>query len=243
VPVGRKTRSTPVRGSRRPAGQPIPGAEPSDASTRRLSLYLRALNRCSAEGRRMASSEDLARAAAVKSALVRKDLTRFGQFGIRGVGYEVQSLREHLTRILGLDQDHRVIILGAGNLGMALAESQGFNTGGFKTLALFDNYSTKIDHETRSGLPILSMRRLAGFVKKNQVDVGVLAVPAETAQHVLDQASSAGVRAVLNFVPATLRSPQGLHVRNVDLKIHLEGLAYRLSRSVLPSAGGGRSSR
>jgi len=179
----------------------------------------------------MASSEDLARAAAVKSALVRKDLTRFGQFGIRGMGYEVESLRGQLTRILGLDKDHRVVILGAGNLGTALADSRGFNSGGFRTLALFDTDAAKIDERSGNGLRILSMRRLRGFVRRNRVDVAVLAVPVETAQSVLEQVASAGIRAVLNFVPVTLQAPAGVHVRSVDLKVHLEGLAYRLRRS------------
>jgi len=239
VSDGRRTRTPSLRPPRRPAGQPVPGEEPSDASTRRLSLYLRALNRCSAEGRQLASSEDLARAAAVKSALVRKDLTRFGQFGIRGMGYDVSHLRASLTRILGLDREHRVVILGAGHLGTALAGSQGFNSGGFRTLALFDAGAAKTDGGSRSGLPILSMRKLRGFVRKHRVDLAVLAVPAEKAQGVLDAAASAGIRAVLNFVPATLTAPGGVHVHSVDLKIYLEGLAYRLNRS--PRVAGQRA--
>lgn len=183
----------------------------------------------------MASSEDLARAAAVKSALVRKDLTRFGQFGIRGMGYEVAHLRDRLTRILGLDREHRVVILGAGHLGTALADSRGFNSDGFRTLALFDADAAKVDSASRSGLPIHSMRKLPGFVKKNRVDLAVLAVPAEKAQAVLDDAAAAGIRAVLNFVPATLSAPPRVHIRSVDLKIYLEGLAYRLKRSPRPA--------
>jgi len=185
----------------------------------------------------MASSKDLAQAAAVKSALVRKDLTRFGQFGIRGMGYEVASLTDHLTRILGLDRDHRVVILGAGNLGTALAKSRGFNSGGFRTLALFDTDAAKIEARSRTGLPTLSMRKLSSFARKHRVDVAVLAVPPEMAQQVLNQAAAAGVRAVLNFVPATLRVPRGVHLRSVDLKVHLEGLAFRLSRSQAADAG------
>ncbi len=231
----------PARGRRRPGRRPAPrrdsppapaaaADEPSDAATTRLSLYLRALHRCDAEGKHMVSSEELARAAAVKAALVRKDLTRFGQFGIRGVGYEVASLRDHVTRILGLDREHAVIIVGAGNLGMALADSKGFHTGGFTTLALFDDDPEKIGGRTRGGVAILPMRALAGFARRRRVKVGVLAVPQEAAPGVLEQVARAGIRAVLNFVPATLRAPAGIYVRTVDLKIHLEGLAYRLAR-------------
>lgn len=185
----------------------------------------------------MVSSDDLAQAAAVKPALVRKDLTRFGQFGIRGVGYEVDSLKAHITRILGLDRDHNIVIMGAGNLGTALADSRGFNTGGFRTLALFDLDPSRIGQETRGGVPILSMKGFPAFIRKKRVEVAVLAVPREAAQRVLDQVASAGIHAVLNFVPATLKSPEGVYTRNVDLKIHLEGLAYRLTR-IASGAGG-----
>lgn len=229
---------------RNPPAAPTAADEPSDAATTRLSLYLRALHRCDAEGKRMVSSDDLARAAVVKAALVRKDLTRFGQFGIRGVGYEVAGLRDHVTRILGLDREHPVIIVGAGNLGMALADSKGFNTGGFTTLALFDKDPERIGDRTRGGVPILSMRALAGFAQRRHVRVGVLAVPQEAAPGVLEQVARAGIRAVLNFVPATLRAPSGVYVRTVDLKIHLEGLAYRLTRlGPLPPGNPGHTRR
>ncbi|HXI04683.1 MAG TPA: redox-sensing transcriptional repressor Rex [Candidatus Saccharimonadales bacterium] len=205
--------------------------EPSDASTSRLSLYLRALARCEGEGVHLVSSDELAASAGVKPALVRKDLTQFGQFGIRGVGYEVRNLRTEITRILGLDRDHGVIILGAGNLGMALADSRGFNTGGFRTLALFDQDLRKVGGRSRKGVPVRPMRELTRFAKRNKVEVAVIAVPLEAAQKALDQAVRAGVRAVLNFAPAVLRVPRDVTVRSVDLKIHLEALSYRLSRS------------
>jgi redox-sensing transcriptional repressor len=220
----------------RPKASPPSGEEPSDASTTRLSLYLRALSRCEAESRHTVSSDHLAASAGVKPALVRKDLTQFGQFGIRGVGYEVRSLRTHITRILGLDRDHHVVILGAGNLGVALADSRGFNSGGFRTLALFDRDVQKVGGRTSKGVLIRPAGDLVRFAKRNKVEVAVLAVPMEAAQRVLDQVAKAGVKAVLNFVPGVLRAPRGMCVRTVDLKIHLEGLSYSLKRAAMRSA-------
>ncbi len=220
------------RRSNRTRAQSSPSLdEPSDVSTTRLSLYLRALARCEASGRPVVASDELASASGVKPALVRKDLTQFGQFGIRGVGYEVSRLRSQIVRILGLDRDHGVVILGAGNLGMALADSSGFNTGGFQVLALFDPDGTKIGTTSRRGLPIRSPRELAGFVRRHGVEMAILAVPAAAGQKALDQAARAGIRAILNFVPGVLEAPPGVHLKSVDLKIHLEGLSSRLSRA------------
>jgi redox-sensing transcriptional repressor len=184
------------------------------------------------------SSEDLAAAAGVKPALVRKDLTQFGQFGVRGVGYEVRSLRTHIAKILGLDRDHGVIIVGAGNLGLALADARGFNTGGFRTLALFDSDARKAGSRSRKGIPVRPMRELARFVHRHHVELAVLAVPVEAAQRILDQAVRAGIKAVLNFAPVSLRAPAKVHVKSVDLKIHLEGLSYQLGRRATASGEG-----
>lgn len=223
---------------------PLPSQEEaSDAATYRLSLYLRALARCEADGTRVVASDALARSAGVKPALVRKDLAHFGQFGIRGVGYEVRDLRTHIAAILGLDRDHNVVIIGAGNLGMALADYRGFNTGGFRTIALIDNDPRKLNGKSRRGVPVRAIRDLRSLVRKQGVDVAVLAVPVDSAQKVLDQIAAAGVKAVLNFVPGRLKARHGVHVRSVDLKIHLEGLTYRLARKVPTPANGNRASR
>ncbi len=167
----------------------------------------------------------------MKPALVRKDLTQFGQFGVRGVGYEVSRLKSQIVRILGLDRDHGVVILGAGNLGMALADSSGFNTGGFQVLALFDPDRSKIGTTSRRGVPVRTPRELAAFVRRHGVEIAILAVPPSAGQKALDQAARAGIRAVLNFVPGVLEAPPGLHLKSVDLKVHLEGLSSRLTRS------------
>jgi len=205
----------------------------------RLSLYLRALARREADGRVMVSSDDLAAFTGCKPALVRKDLAHFGQFGVRGVGYEVGLLRTRITKILGLERDLNVVIVGAGNLGMALADYRGFNSGGFRTIALFDVDPRKIHRRSRRGVPIRAMRELPAVAGREGVDVAVLAVPAEAAQKALDHVAAAGVRAVLNFVPARLRARRRMHIRSVDLKVHLEGLAYLLSRSAPKGRGAG----
>jgi len=197
----------------------------------RLSLYLRALARCESEGLPVVSSEDLAQATGCKSALVRKDLAHFGSFGIRGVGYEVRALRSRIIRILGLERDLNVVIVGAGHLGMALAGYRGFNTGGFHTIALFDIDPGKVGRRSSGGAVVRRMRDLPALSRRERVDLAVLAVPMPAAQRALDQIAAAGIRAVLNFVPARLKPRRGVHVRSVDLKIHLEGLAYLLART------------
>jgi len=196
-----------------------------------MSLYLRGLARCEADGISVVSSDGLAAAAGCKSALVRKDLAHFGQFGVRGVGYEVRVLRTRIRRILGLERDLPLVIVGAGHLGMALAGYRGFNTGGFRTIALFDVDPEKVNRKTRGGVPVRRMRDLAGVAKREKVDLAVLAVPVEAAQKSFDQIAAAGIRAVLNFVPARLKARRGMHVRSVDLRVHLEGLAYLVSRA------------
>src|SRR5882672_3701906 len=141
----------PVRRRKRAcAGPAVPGEAASEAATTRMSLYLRALARCEADGISVVSSDGLASAAGCKSALVRKDLAHFGQFGVRGVGYEVRVLRTRIRRIFGLERDLPVVIVGAGHLGMALAGYLGFNSRGFRTIALFDVDSRKISRTSRT---------------------------------------------------------------------------------------------
>lgn len=209
----------------------------------RLSLYHRALAHCEREGLSVVSSDGLASFAGCKSALVRKDLAHFGQLGIRGVGYEVRALRSRITRILGLDRDLHVVIVGAGNLGMALAGYRGFNTGGFRTVALLDVDPRKINRRSRSGVMVHSMRELTRLVRREKVDLAVLAVPMEAAQKALDQIAVSGIRAVLNFVPARLKPRRGVHVRSVDLKVYLEGLAYHLARTTPQGRTAARAGR
>jgi len=230
--------------SRRPRRTPFPADSTtmidgaSEAATTRLSLYLRALARCETVGKSVVSSQELAAATGCNSALVRKDLAHFGSFGIRGVGYEVRALRGRITQILGLERDLHVAIVGAGHLGTALAGYRGFSIGGFRTVALFDVDPKKVRRSAVRGVPVHLMRDLRAVARRERIDVAVLAVPVEAAQEALDQIAAAGIRAVLNFAPARLKARRAVHVRSVDLKVHLEGLAYLLAR---PRPGNART--
>jgi redox-sensing transcriptional repressor len=203
----------------------------SELTTNRLSVYLRCLNLLAAAGVKTISSRALADQFNLNSAQIRKDLAYFGEFGTRGVGYSVNDLRQHITEILGLDTAHRVGIVGAGNLGTALANYNGFTASNFTVVALFDNDRAKIGHRVgRAEIPVQDVRRIARVVRDEQIDVGVIAVPARVAQRVLNQIMSAGVRAVLNFAPVRLHARLGVKVKTVDLTISLESLSYFLAR-------------
>ena len=203
----------------------------SELTTSRLSVYLRCLNLLAASGIKTVSSQALAEQFRLNSAQIRKDLAHFGEFGTRGVGYSVDELRRHLTQILGLDRAHRVGIVGAGNLGTALANYDGFRGSNFEVVALFDNDRGKIGRKLGPAqTAVYDVRRLAQVVRERGIDVAVIAVPARAAQRVLNQLMSAGVRAVLNFAPARLNARLGVKVKTVDLTISLESLSYFLAR-------------
>jgi redox-sensing transcriptional repressor len=203
----------------------------SDLTAQRLSIYLRCLDDLLRAGVRTASSQDLAKTLHLNSAQIRKDLACFGGFGVRGVGYVVGELRQTLARILGLTKERRVVIIGAGNLGMALADYGGFNSDGLSITALFDSDPRKIGGVSRGGIRILDIRRLAGVARRSKVNLAVLAVPAAVAQRVLDQVVKAGIRAVLNFAPVRLRAPRRVTLKEVDLRIQMENLVFHLARS------------
>lgn len=203
----------------------------SDPTTSRLSVYLRCLNTLACEGIRTVSSQALARRFHLNSSQIRKDLAQLGELGIRGVGYDVCSLRDHLVSVLGLDRERRVVIVGAGNLGMALADYRGFNDGGFKTVAMLDSNPGKLGMQSRSGVPIEPIQDLAQIVERERVEIGIIAVPAEVAQETCDRLLEAGVGAILNFAPVTLECPSNVKVRNVDLRLSLESLSFHLKQS------------
>ena len=225
--MNRDTRWRPSSGRER-------GAAISDLTAQRLSIYLRCLDDLQRAGVRTVSSQSLADRFQLNSAQIRKDLACFGEFGIRGVGYVVADLKENLARILGLTRNRNVAILGAGNLGMALADYGGFNREGFRIVALFDKDRRKIGRMSRGGVPILDVRRLAEVVRRERVSIAVLAVPAEAAQPLFDRAARAGIRAVLNFAPTRLKGRSGVTLKVVDLKIQLENLAFHLARAEGP---------
>ncbi len=200
----------------------------SERTASRLSLYLRFLTQLEDGETAMVSSRAMADNLGVTSAQVRRDLASFGEFGVRGVGYEVKQLRVELERILGLDRTLHVVIVGAGNLGHALADYPGFGSGGLKVVALFDVDPDKVGGETRGGIPIYHLDDLGSMVV-GKVDVGIVSVPAEAAQGVVDCLVAAGIRAVLNFAPVRPRVPQGFRCKSVDLTLELESLSFFLS--------------
>jgi redox-sensing transcriptional repressor len=202
----------------------------SELTTNRLSVYLRCLNQLEAAGVDTISSQALAEQFHLNAAQIRKDLAYFGEFGVRGVGYYVKELKRHLRQILGLDRKLKVAVLGAGNLGLALADYPGFRCEGFEIVAMFDVADTKIGEASRTGVPIYDIRDLRKIARREQIDIGVIAVPAESAQLVLDLVVAAGVKAVLNFSPGTLTVPAGVKLKSVDLTVSLESLSFYLAQ-------------
>ncbi|MFN2515355.1 MAG: redox-sensing transcriptional repressor Rex [Pyrinomonadaceae bacterium] len=203
----------------------------SELTTNRLSVYLRCLNTLSAAGIKSVSSQALAEQFNLNSAQIRKDLGYFGEFGVRGVGYHIEDLRQHITRILGLDKPHRVGIVGAGRLGTALANYKGFGRSNFSVVALFDNDAQKIGRRVgEEKVFIHDVKKMPNLVTDESIDVMVIAVPARVAQKVLNQIMSAGIKAVLNFAPASLNARLDVKVKTVDLTTSLESLSYFLAR-------------
>lgn len=202
----------------------------SELTTNRLSVYLRCLNELAAAGIKTVSSRTLAEQFNLNSAQIRKDLGYFGEFGVRGVGYYIDDLQEHLTKILGLDKPHRAGIVGAGRLGTALANYNGLAKSNFKVVALFDSDKRRIGHRIGSaGITIYDAKKMAKVVSDLGIDVAVIAVPAGAAQRVLNQIMAAGVKAILNFAPAPLSARPGVKVKTVDLTTSLESLSYFLA--------------
>lgn len=204
-------------------------AQVSELTTNRLSVYLRCLNTLEDAGVKTISSQALAEQFHLNAAQIRKDLAYFGEFGVRGVGYYVRDLKRHLRQILGLDRKLRVAIIGAGNLGLALADYPGFQQEGFEIAALFDALASKVGEQSRGGVPIHDIRDLRKIVKREGISIAVLAVPASAASEVVDLVVGAGIKAVLNFSPGTLQVPQGVKLKSVDLTVSLESLSFFLA--------------
>lgn len=202
----------------------------SELTTNRLSVYLRCLNELDAVGVETISSQVLAEQFQLNAAQIRKDLAYFGEFGVRGVGYYVKDLRRHLRQILGLDRRLHVAIMGAGNLGLALADYPGFRQEGFEIAALFDAANEKIGHESRGGVPIYDVKDLKRVARRDRLDIGVIAVPAQHAQPVVDQVVSAGIKAILNFSPGAIKVPDNVKLKSVDLTVSLESLSFYLAQ-------------
>ncbi|WP_285728157.1 redox-sensing transcriptional repressor Rex [Psychromicrobium xiongbiense] len=204
------------------------------AAVARLAVYLRVLHDVLADGEERISSEELAEASGASSTNVRKDLSYLGSHGTRGVGYEVLPLSRRLETALGLTQEWRVAIVGAGNLGRALARYHGFQSRGFELVALLDSDQLVVGQEV-GWLRVADSRNLEAVLRRARVNMAVLALPASAAQDVCDRVVSAGVRSILNFAPIHLQVPDEVHVRKVDMATELQILAYHSQRP--PEAG------
>jgi redox-sensing transcriptional repressor len=198
-------------------------------TVRRLSVYTRCLQQLEEDGVTTVSSQELAERFNLNSAQVRKDLAYFGEFGVRGIGYYVSGLRAELQKILGLDREWPVALVGFGNLGSALCHYKGFARQGFRIAAVFDDDPAKV-HREADGMPVFATRELAREVKARGIQIAIVAVPAESAQTVADALVEAGIKAVLNFAPARLRVPRDVRLQGVDLSIELETLSFYLAK-------------
>jgi redox-sensing transcriptional repressor len=211
--------------------RPRPLSEPiSELTTNRLSVYLRCLSALDVEGVRTISSQSLAEQFQLNAAQIRKDLAYFGEFGVRGIGYYVKELRRHLRQILGLDRDVKVGIMGAGNLGLALADYGGFRDDGFEIVALFDVLKEKIGRRSRGGVVIHDTREFRRVAEREGIGIAVIAVPAPAAQAVVNVVVASGVKAILNFSPGAVKVPRGVKLKSMDLTVSLESLSFFLAR-------------
>ena len=201
-----------------------------EMTIRRLSVYTRCLLQLEEDGVKTVSSQELAERFNLNSAQVRKDLAYFGEFGVRGIGYYVSGLKAELQRILGLDREWAVALVGFGNLGSALFHYRGFARQGFRIAAIFDEDPRKVAREIDSTTPIFPSRDLDREVKARGIQIAIVAVPSDAAQSVADQLVAAGIRAILNFAPARIKVPKDVRFKNVDLSIELETLSFYLAK-------------
>src|SRR6266511_3907939 len=200
----------------------------SDSTVRRLSLYLRFLEQSLEQRRATISSGELARLGGTTSAQVRKDLSFFGSFGKRGLGYAVPELSAKIQGILGLQRAYRVVLVGAGKMGGALVQYQGFKQRGFNISAIYDQDARKIGSRW-NGLVVRDVKLLEGDLKKDPSDIAIVATPAESAQQVVDRLVRSGVKAILNFAPVPLSVPADVEVKTVNMALELETLSYSLA--------------
>jgi redox-sensing transcriptional repressor len=200
----------------------------ADSTVRRLSAYLRFLEDFEGRGLSTISSEELAKRGGTTSAQVRKDLSFFGSFGKRGLGYSVPELAGRLREILGLGREWRVFIIGAGKIGAALAQYRGFRQRGFLILAAYDNSPDKIGRQLE-GVAVRDIAQLEADIRREKPDIVVLTVPTEEAQELVDRIVRAGVRAILNFAPTQLQAPPEVTIKTVNMAMELEGLSFALT--------------
>ncbi len=216
--------------------QPRPDLVPSPV-VRRLSLYLRQLESLHREGCTTISSKQLGESLGLTDAQVRKDLAVFGQFGHPGIGYRVDELIPQVKHILGTDKTWNVLLVGAGNLGRALMAYKGFDAKGFRMVAVFDNDPGKTGRKI-GAFVVQGIEELAECVRKQNIRMAILAVPAGVAQEVADRLVGAGVRGLLNFAPVSLTLPPEVAANSVDLAVQLEQLSFQVNCSPLDSGSG-----
>ena len=193
----------------------------------RLPLYLRALSRLKKDGFSYASSRELGKLLDISAAQIRKDLSHFGELGKRGKGYEIDFLVSKLNQILNTDVIWDMIVIGAGDLGSGLARYKGFANRGFKVSAIFDVHPEIIGKEI-GGLIVRDIRQMCDFVADNKIQIAVLAIPAEDAQHVIDDLVEVGITAILNYAPIYIKTPDGVQIEHIDPSVHLQKLSYFL---------------
>ena len=200
----------------------------SESTVRRLSLYLRFLEQAAAQGQATISSGELARRGGTTSAQVRKDLSSFGSFGKRGLGYAVPELGSHVREILGLGRTYRVVLVGAGKIGRALVQYEGFRDRGFEIGAIYDKDPDKVG--TRwSGLTVRDVADLSSDLTQQPADIAIITTSPEAAQSVVNQIAQAGIHAILNFAPVPIDAPMGVTVKHVNMALELETLSYALA--------------
>lgn len=205
----------------------MPRRRIAESTIHRLSLYFRTLSVAEKEDRGTISSKELARREKLTPAQVRKDLSFFGSFGTRGLGYPVTELKERIGGILGLNRTWNVALVGVGNIGSALVSYKEFAKQGFNIVRVFDNDQRKIGSKHR-GVTVSDIRRLKEEVKSGEVEILILAVPGPVAQTVVDEAIKAGIKAILNFAPVQLKVPDDVYLRNENMSMELEYLSFAL---------------
>ncbi len=193
----------------------------------RLPVYLRALERLAQEGQEVTSSHELGRHLGISSAQIRKDLSHFGGFGKQGTGYKIAFLREQLRQVLKVEREWEVALVGAGDLGSAVARYRGFTERGFHITHVFDLAAEKVGKKT-GGFTVHPMDHLQQVITENNIKIAMIAVPAESAQAVADTLIASGVRAILNYAPINLKVPEDVHVQYIDPVIHLQRMTYYL---------------
>jgi redox-sensing transcriptional repressor len=201
------------------------GSEIPDIVISRLPVYLRALSRMALEGLEVTSSQELGQRLGISSAQIRKDLSHFGEFGKQGTGYQITYLTDQLRRILKVEQEWAVALVGVGDLGHALVRYNGFRDRGFRITLLFDSDPAKIGAQL-DGFTIHDAAQMARLIREQGISLAMVAVPAEAAQSVTDELVKAGIKGILNYAPINIAAPSGVRVQYIDPVVHLQRMTY-----------------